>query len=985
MCVFLLLFLICFSPLSAQETATNRVLVLFKERDPYHQETINYIGQFITRAGFAWDVMDVEKILLSKTPIDLSAYQGIITCYLSTKMVGAHLYPCFLIKQMQAGKKIIIIGSYGAYQGLIPKKDGSFIEWNESTQDINTFFWPFGLEFLFGWSSSSDKLRITHIDPAMAEYEARLTQKDLTYYQYFKSINKDNKVYLEVERTDMLESKSAFIVHTPFGGMVLEDYGFFWDAKTGQIRQQVNLTRFIQEGLQGNSPDVPIYQIKIHKQLIKENPLPEIPVPQEIQLTDYEVKRRVLVLYKKSEAPTLEDHPIFDRAGIVLNYLGLILDYNAVEDGLPSDEEMQKYRGILTWHSTPFMYKAKQYNNWMIKQIKNGIKIVIIENYGAYIDEDTQLEVSNVQKVFSALSIDHSKLALSRAEYFPQITRMDGRMLGFEYTVGIDYFDYSYKYLSTAAVNKVYFTLEDHYSGKIDLVLTNSCGSFAFGNSAFYFPYRDSERINLVRDALMGKVQPEIAEASTLGGWIVNPYLFFQEALGLGDFPVPDYTTLSGSRMFYIHIDADGLKSISLIDNTHYAGKHVLEKHFRAFSDLPFSSSVISIQMERDGNEYYNPLLELSREIYKLPNIEIATHTTTHPYNWVEGDPYIVNPDTFPWKLSYRPQDYVYEIWGSKLFIDHNLAPPGKECKIIFWSGECNPNEAALKVAKAAGMKNINGGDPIYDSENPSLAGLCPLTIPQGSLRQYHTSAQNDYLYTLFLTGDWDGQKKVIDHFEKTESPFRILPMNLYYHFFSGIKNDSLNACITVFNYFRGGNFTGVFASEYVEIVEDFYATRIWKKEDGFYIENNGFLRTLRFNAHVYPDMEKSDGVIGFLHSKGQTYIHLNGQKKYKLVLSDKKVETPYLRQATFKTGVCSSKNGELKLYVYGFGKGYFSFGGLKPDTYYHLTMVNNKNEAVITEKSSATNSGIITFTTSLPAPAQAYQLFLTLEEISTQ
>ena len=41
--------------------------------------------------------------------------------------------------------------------------------------------------------------------------------------------------------------------------------------------------------------------------------------------------RRVLVPYKKSEVQTLEDYPLYRRAGLILDYLGIIPVYMAVE------------------------------------------------------------------------------------------------------------------------------------------------------------------------------------------------------------------------------------------------------------------------------------------------------------------------------------------------------------------------------------------------------------------------------------------------------------------------------------------------------------------------------------------------------------------------------------------------------------------------------------------------------------------------------
>lgn len=956
---------------------SSKILVLYKERDKDHAGVINYLGQFIDKAGFIFDKMDVEALLAKDLQPDFSRYKGIMTCYLSSQMVGGDVYPRFLLDQMEAGRKIIIVGSYGAYQGLIPKTDGSFIEWNESTQTINTFFWPFGLEFLFGWTSDPNNLKVIHKDKDMAEYQASLSPESLNYYQHYKSVNPANKIYLEIERTDMIDSKSAFVVHTPFGGMILESYGYFWDPRSGKMLQRVDLERFIREGFAGQAPEVPTYKIKSHRELLAENPLPEVPPEKKWVEIPGEIKRHVLALYKKSESPKLEDIPLYDRAELALNHLGVIVDYHAVEDGLPDDEKMRKYRGVVTWHATPFMLQAEGYGNWLIQQINNGLKVVIIQDYGAGVDKENQTDVDVTKKVFRALGIEYSNLNLARAEYFPEIIQQDAEMIGFEKQMDNEYIQYTHKYVSTNPENQVHFSVEDKYSSRVDLVVTGPSGGVALENSAFYFPPGDAERVALVRKALNKEVQPEIAEAPTLGAWIVDPYQFFSKALDLKDMPVPDYTTLNGSRIYYTHIDGDALRSISLIDKAHFAAKFVLEEHFKPYRDLPFSASVISIQMETAGNEYYSPLLELSREIFALPNVEIASHATTHPFNWVLGDPYIVNPKEYPWKIDYRPQDYVSEVWGTKLFINENLAPEGKACNVLFWSGECNPDERALKVIKASGLKNINGGDPIYDDEHPSIAGLCPLSTPYASFRQFHTSAQNDYLYSLFLTGDWGGQKKVINHFEKTETPRRILPMNLYYHFYAGIKHASLDGCKVALDYFRKGKFAGLYASEYVSIAEDYFETRLWREDEAVFIENGGQLKTIRFNKDIYPDVTRSKGVVGYFPYQGQTYVHLAGKQPWKIVFGDTPVTIPYLVQSTYKIDDYERNNDVFMLFVSGFGKGFFEFGGLIPGKRYTVILSDSQNTPVYGDDLIANGEGHFNFECNLEPPKSTYALTL--------
>ncbi|MBI2252958.1 MAG: hypothetical protein HYU63_09525, partial [Armatimonadetes bacterium] len=75
-------------------------------------------------------------------------------------------------------------------------------------------------------------------------------------------------------------------------------------------------------------------------------------------------------------------------------------------------------------------------------------------------------------------------------------------------------------------------------------------------------------------------------------------------------------------RIFYAHIDGDGLESISLIDKAHFAGKFILDEILKEYKEIPTSVSFITRPIEKYGNKYYKPSLELAREILELPNCE---------------------------------------------------------------------------------------------------------------------------------------------------------------------------------------------------------------------------------------------------------------------------------------------------------------------------------------------------------------------------
>jgi hypothetical protein len=971
--VSLLILLFGLTPVvSAATEARGKILILYKERDPAHVGTVQLFSSFLKEAGYEFDTRDVEALLTEKP--DMSPYVGILSAYQTTQMVGADIYPRWLVEQMEAGRRILIIGSYGAYQGLIKRPDGSFVEYNESTKTINTFFYSFGLEFYFAFTGDNSKLRLVKANKEYGQYQTPITQKDLNYYQLYKSVNPHNRIFFELERTDMLDSRSALNVITPFGGMVLEAYAYYWDPEKKKNVFRVDFPAFMKEVFSGKSPPVPKFDIKTHAELVKQFPLPERASPDPwVDLKPAEIPRKVLVLYKKSEASSVEELPFYNRAAVVLEYLGLIPVYWAVEDGLPGDRIMDNFLGIATWHTKRHMYQAQRYGDWMLRQIKRGKRVVILQEYGADYDLETQKPTTNQDEVMKALGIKYTVRGKRREEYEPTVRIVDKTMLGFEREFSPMTITYDNTYTSINPQNKVFLSFEDRAYGNVDLGIITPNGGICMEESPFYFPSHDTARIALIHEAFEGKVASEVAEKPTLGAWYLNPFRFFSKAFGLDKFPAPDVTTLNGSRIFYAHIDGDALGSISLIDHAHRAGFFIYEGILKKYNDIHTSVSVITKFIERLGNSYYHPTVVLARKIFKLPHIEVAVHAATHPFDWVGGDPYVINPESYPYKIGYKPPNLIEEIWGAKLFADHNLTPPDKKTKTMFWSGATNPDKKALEIAWRAGMHNLNGGDPRYDDEYPSLAGLAPYSLPYLPYRQYLTSAQNDYFYSLFLTGDWGGQKKLLEHFAKTDKPHRIYPMNLYYHFYGGIKNESMDALRYIYDYIRSIDAASIFASQYLQIVEDYYRTHIGFDGQAYWVENNGFLRTIRFNDKIHVDMKRSEGVIGYAHNDNQTYVHLDGSKRHRILLADASPNVPYFIQATQFIDKQAYLGGQLNFVYRGFGKALLKIGGLKPATEYQLELTAEGRKR-LTLATKTNRDGVIEYRTLLDAPETLYQ-----------
>ena len=118
--------------------------------------------------------------------------------------------------------------------------------------------------------------------------------------------------------------------------------------------------------------------------------------------------------------------------------------------------------------------------------------------------------------------------------------------------------------------------------------------------------------------------------------WIVDPFAFFQKAFGVDMMPIPDVTTLSGRRMWFSHIDGDGWNNVSSVesyrDKPTIASIVILRELIAPYPDLPVAIGVIGADVdERYGTP--EAARQAARELYALRQVEVATHSYTHPYH----------------------------------------------------------------------------------------------------------------------------------------------------------------------------------------------------------------------------------------------------------------------------------------------------------------------------------------------------------------
>jgi hypothetical protein len=199
--------------------------------------------------------------------------------------------------------------------------------------------------------------------------------------------------------------------------------------------------------------------------------------------------------------------------------------------------------------------------------------------------------------------------------------------------------------------------------------------------------------------------------------------------------------------------------------------------------------------------------------------------------------------------------------------------------------------------------------------------------------------------------------------------------MNLYFHYFSGLKQAGVDALKFVLDYCRKRDIAALFTSQYCDIADDYYRTHLVREADGWRVINEGYLRTVRFKGSVWPDMSRSYGVLGYIHMKGQTYVHLDGSRERKIVCSAVEKRQPHLRQSTFIVDKGRFSADNVTLDCRGFGRAFFSIAGLEPGTCYSAKLADKKGNTIFSKSFQSDVNGTVEVRQILEGPPLPYCL----------
>lgn len=618
----------------------------------------------------------------------------------------------------------------------------------------------------------------------------------------------------------------------------------------------------------------------------------------DIEFSGRPVKLDILALYdsRREKQPHLTR--IHKFAEMPLNHLGYRIVYQDVNGRLPPVQSLGRYRGVLTWFAEP-LAKPEAVLGWLEQVLGRGLKYVVL---GEIAPPEKDHMLAQVNRLLARIGLEH------RGQYVDltwraKVAEGDPDVIGFERP--IDKALPGFPVIGTRGSDvDPHLELEGPVGSarvRSVVVATAPGGGFAAANYIVYYePNTDRVR------------------------WTLNPFSFFARALGEERRPIPDVTTLAGRRIYFSHIDGDGWNNVSEIEGhrelQRFSAEVIEREAIVPYPDLPVSVGLIAGDAEPalGGNA---AAALIARRLFALPQVEVASHTYTHPFNWqffetysraeelrrieqsqapsltlrerftrrvleVAGRPlptdrsdkYVAGSDDLPRTYLRHPFDIEREVAGA-LKASASLAPEGKPAKIYLWSGDTTPFSAAVKAVRSAGARNLNGGDSRLDAEYPSTAYVPPISRPTGGERQIYAANSNENTYTNDWTGPYHGQFMLEHTLANTELPRRLKPFNLYYHMYSGEKVASLAAVRHILDRARAQPVIPVAASTYARIADDFFGVDIVQVDlFSWAVSRRGALGTVRFDdaEQLAVDLARSTGVLGANRHAGSLFVALD-------------------------------------------------------------------------------------------------------------
>jgi hypothetical protein len=555
------------------------------------------------------------------------------------------------------------------------------------------------------------------------------------------------------------------------------------------------------------------------------------------------VPRRVLVVYRHSSEGYLGVQDASVLVAPVLEWLGYAVDYADVRKPLPAQSLAGRYAGVVTLLPEGVEH-PDAYRSWLATQVEAGVRIAFVEGFGFEPDVAFLARLG----LAAAKKVARPPVKLARTtDYF-----------GFEAPVRARARELSPVLANRSDVREL-LRVED-----ADGAAWSGAVIAPWGGAAF-IPYVIEERLEQERR------------------WILDPFKFLSDALALPPIPAPDVTTESGRRILTAHLDGDAFVSRAERHGSPFTAQVVLEEILTRYR-IPHTVSIVEGEVAASGMypQHTASLEAFARKIFALPNVEVASHTYSHPFEWEDAEAGKREPHVPHLPIKGYRFDLERELAGSIAYIG-SLAPKEKRVRVMLWSGNCSPSERAVALTQRLGVFNVNGGGSTRTRDLPSLTRGSAMGIPKApGVYQVFAPVENENVYTNDWLGPFDGYRHAVETFELNDSPRRLSPITIYYHFYSAAKTASLVGLRSVYTWALEQETTPIHLSEYAAKVIAFQQVSLARRGDGRWeIGNLGALRTLRLDPALgWPGLSASVGVAGARDVKQGRYVHLTDQRE---------------------------------------------------------------------------------------------------------
>ncbi|WP_179743115.1 polysaccharide deacetylase family protein [Paraburkholderia bryophila] len=578
--------------------------------------------------------------------------------------------------------------------------------------------------------------------------------------------------------------------------------------------------------------------------------------------------RKILVVQDRDTKEPLDLSAGVRDLATPLNYMGYDVEYADFSSRLPDTISPDRYAGVVAWIQRGAAPDPEAWQRWVAARMADHVPIAFLGQFGfdAAGSGGAALDLQDVSGTLTA----------------PVSVVKSDPMVGFEINpkpeprdlLGVRVGPRSQSLLRISANGVL-----------VDQIALTPWGGYALS------PYTVASLDSIEQER-----------------WAIQPMAFMKAALHLQDLPSPSVTTENGRRLFMSHVDGDGFASRAEFPGPDYSGEALYQQIFSRYK-VPMTLSVIEGEVGAKGlHADISPRLEeIARKMFALPNVEIGTHTYSHPFQWEHVDNKTgaqVDVGGGDAAFSLNIPGYKFnidrEITGSIDYINSRLAPPGKKTVVLQWSGDCQPPAFVVRKVYEAGVYNFNGGDTVITKSANSWTNIAPIGVDKGpGAYQVYAPNQDENVYTNDWQGPFYGFTRVLETYAMTDRPLRFKPIDVYYHMYSGTKVASLRALDQIFSTVLKQPVLPVYVTEYIRKVLDWRTFAVAKEvgsQGGWVVRGDGSVRELHWPQTARPSLDAAQGVTGFSNGPDGTYIHIDdGSARFALGGA---ASVPYIAEA---------------------------------------------------------------------------------------